>query len=76
MKVMVEQADYRDEKIVMKTSQSCRRYSIKFHKKDWSDWHLSNWGHLNVRQAKKMLKELEYYIKTHDKINFRRRKND
>tara|TARA_R110000824_G_C15088248_1_gene665092 strand:+ start:413 stop:643 length:231 start_codon:yes stop_codon:yes gene_type:complete len=76
MKLMVEQADYRNEKIVMKTSESCGRYSIKFHKKDWAGFQLSSWGHLNLRQTKRLLKDLKRWIKMHDKVNFKRRKND
>jgi len=76
MKLMVEQADYRDEKIVMKTSGSCGRYSIKFHKKDWSGFQLSSWGHLSLRQAKRLLKDLKRYIEMNNKVNFKRRKND
>ena len=76
MKLMVEQVDYRNEKIVMKTSESCGRYSIKFHKKDWSGWQLSSWGHLNLRQAKRLLKDLKWYIERNDKVNFKRRRTD
>ena len=63
MKVIVEQASG-DEKVLMKTSERGRYFTIKFHQKDKHNPRAYlNWEHLNVRQAKMMLQELKWFIK-------------
>ena len=64
MKILVEQAGDKDKKVLMKTSVRGPYYTIKFHNKDeYNAYHYLNWGHLNVRQAKMMIKELKWFIK-------------
>ena len=63
MKIIVEQASG-NKRVVMKTSERGLYYSIKFHQEGKYDHYaFLNWGHLNVRQAKIMVKELEWFIK-------------
>ena len=63
MKILVKQAGV-DEKVLMKTSERGGFYTIKFHHKNkHNPYAYLNWGHLNIRQAKMMLKELKCFIK-------------
>ena len=64
MKILVEQAGDKDKKVLMKTSVRGPYFTIKFHNKgEYSGYAYLNWGHLNVRQAKMMIKELKWFIK-------------
>tara|TARA_R100000808_G_scaffold11921_1_gene30140 strand:+ start:855 stop:1070 length:216 start_codon:yes stop_codon:yes gene_type:complete len=63
MKILVEQPST-DKKVLMKTSVRGSYYTIKFHNKDeYSPYAYLNWGHLNIRQAKMMIEELNWFIK-------------
>tara|TARA_R100001594_G_scaffold121360_1_gene157186 strand:- start:375 stop:572 length:198 start_codon:yes stop_codon:yes gene_type:complete len=63
MKILVEQAKG-DEKVLMKTSERGGFYTIKFHQKNkYNPYAYLNWAHLNIRQAKIMIKELKTFIK-------------
>ena len=67
MKILVKQSSG-DEKVLMKTSERGGYYTIKFQDDGkYSPYAYLNWGHLNIRQAKMMLKELKWYIDRNDK---------
>ena len=60
MKIKVQDREFTDPKIIMKTSFRRRFYSIRFEKLNGED--VSGWGHLNKEQAKRMVKELEVFL--------------
>tara|TARA_Y100001938_G_scaffold151183_1_gene247024 strand:+ start:3140 stop:3451 length:312 start_codon:yes stop_codon:yes gene_type:complete len=63
MKILVEQAKLDNNKVIMQTSVRGGFYTIKFYDKgNRSPYAYNNWGHLNVRQAKKMVEELNLFI--------------
>ena len=72
MRAKVKNASHED--VIMKTSERGRLFTIKFHKDaktNWEDYSGSSyeWGHLNVRQAKTLIKELKMYIKRTEDYN-------
>ncbi|SVD69687.1 uncharacterized protein METZ01_LOCUS422541 [marine metagenome] len=60
MKIKVQDREYTDPKIIMKTSFRLRYYSIRFENLNGED--VSGWGHLNKEQAKRMIRELEVFL--------------
>tara|TARA_R100000789_G_C2930480_1_gene129032 strand:+ start:361 stop:582 length:222 start_codon:yes stop_codon:yes gene_type:complete len=60
MKIKVQDRNYTDPKIIMKTSFRGRCYSLRFENLNGED--VSGWGHLNKEQAKRMVKELEVFL--------------
>ena len=64
MRILVEQANGIDGRVIMQTSERGGFYTIKFYDKGkYNPYAYNNWGHLNIRQAKKMVKELNSFIK-------------
>ena len=59
MKLKVQDSSYTMPKILMKTSTRARMFSISFEKQDGV---CKYWGHLNLRQAKLLVKEIARYI--------------
>lgn len=57
MQIKVSDADYRDPKITIRTSERAGYFAIHL-----IDSNGSNWPHLNVSQAKRLIKELSSYV--------------
>ena len=57
MQIKVSDVDYRDPKITIRTSERGGYFAIHL-----VDSNGSNWPHLNVSQAKRLIKELRSYV--------------
>jgi len=68
MKIKVDSMDYTFDKIMMITSQRNDCYSIRFSelKGQANTYPLEFWGHLNVKQAKRMVNDLNNYIESQE----------
>ncbi len=66
MKIKVDSMDYTFDKIMMITSQRNDSYSIRFSelKGHPNTYPLEFWGHLNEKQAKRMINDLKAYLKS------------
>ena len=62
MKLKVQDREYTDSKLIMKTSVRRRRYSIRFEKLN-GDHAIDPWGHLNEEQAMRMIEDLQDFVK-------------
>ena len=61
MKLIVESPDGK-KNLELKTSRRADKFSIKIYKKDNKyDREYSNWGHLNKKQAHRLIRELGWY---------------
>ena len=70
MRILVEQANDKGDRVIMQTSERGGFYTIKFHDEGgYNPYAYKNWGHLNIRQAKIMVKELNSFIKWQTKRN-------
>ena len=57
MQIKAQNADYRDPKITIRTSERGGYFAIHL-----IGSNKSNWPHLNVSQAKRLIKELRSYV--------------
>jgi hypothetical protein len=66
MKIKVDSMDYTYDKIMMITSQRGGSYSIRFRElgEHQNTYPLEFWGHLNEKQAKRMVNDLKNYLKS------------
>lgn len=65
MKIKVDGMDYTYDKIMMITSQRADCYSIRFRELGEHDGYAPEfWGHLNEKQAKRMINDLKNYLKS------------
>ena len=70
MKIKVRNVD--DKSIEMETSERGDFFSIAFHELNETRQDAKHWGHLNLRQARKLISELEHFVEwTYHKILLR-----